>query len=120
MNHFTLHVKDPMARAEIAQHKESMLRKISTAVIGLVLLSSIFTFISFYTSGNGHPMLLVTSGVNVFLVLLYFTQFLFRVLKFVDFFFYLYFLNHTIATVLVYMDWIPESFKAYGKFNFEW
>lgn len=90
-----------------------MFRKVTYPIVITTCISACFTFYSFYVGGGSHPAMLVTSVVNVILCALLLLSYLSNHMSKYEWLVYAYFYNHAIGTILVYMDWLPESFTRY-------
>ena len=84
------------------------------------VVSALFTYYGFFVNQSGHPVLLVTSAINILLCAWLLLAYHYNFLHWSQFVLYVYFYNHAIGSILVYMDWLPDSFTKYPKFHFEW
>ena len=72
-------------------------------------LSACVTLLNHYVNGEGHPVLLITSGVNFFLCGPLLGLLLWKKDQMFASFLLLYYVVHALSVILTYGDWLPES-----------
>ena len=76
-----------------------------------VFLSFAQTYFAYFVEGSGHPFLLITSAVNLVVVLLLTMSGRWYEPGKAIYLLYLYYYVHAASVTLVYNDWIPEQLQ---------
>ena len=104
----TLNIREPKITAERSRYKYTQMTRIFLPVSALCGLSFLVTFMNFYVLDSGHPMLLITSGLNFAILAALFVSHKCHIdLGALPFDFY--YVVHAVSVILVYNEWLPEQ-----------
>ena len=119
LNYLTLHIKDAELTNQVSLHIGKQFERIMIPGTLIVCLGCITTCINLFVYNSGHPINLITNGIDILFTIILWTlvksgkSYLCRWTT-VPFFF-----SHSMAIVCVYKDWLPDYFNRYPKANTE-
>ena len=73
LNYLTLHIKDSELRNHVSLHIGKQFERIMIPGTLIICLGVIVTFINLYVSDSGHPINLVTGGIDIIFTIILWT-----------------------------------------------
>ena len=110
LNHLTLSVRDPAIKKEVLKYQLKQIKNLIVPMHIIAVLMIITNFFQFFVKGEGHPLMLILSVVNLlFLPALCVLDFVKRKwgLNTHVILLYCYFFMHSTGAALVYYDQLP-------------